>query len=156
MRAECWGRAVVFLRVIFALATAAYAVWNSVPPVKTLLFKFGQFHPSGTEAKFIPLMNATPVWQAALWLVANFIYLIAAYRLVTRPRGAFPVFLLAALVDVGVWGLSKMKLVYDQTFNAQELQLDYYILGGLAVMAVIYLLFSRTRAKRVTPTLLAG
>lgn len=139
---------------MFALITAAYAVWNAILPAKALGYKYGLYQPSGMELKYLPLINATPDWQWGVTLLSSLIFLIAAWRLVTQPRGAFGPFVLAALIELIAWGLAKMGKAYNAAFTTEELKIDYYIWGGVAVMALIYFLFSRTRKKRVTPTVL--
>ncbi len=143
-----------FVRLVFALITAAYAAWNAIVPIKAVCYKYGLYHPSGMELKYLPLINATPVWQWGLLILASLIFLIAAWRLVSQPRAAFGPFVLAALVELVAWGIAKMGKAYNAAFTADELKLDYYIWGAVAVMALIYFLFSRTRKKRVTPTVL--
>jgi hypothetical protein len=146
------------LRWILALATVAYALWSAVPPVTTVFFKLGRMPPAmATGAqRYVPLMQVTPWWQVALWLFIVLTYLFAAFRVVTRPREAFIPFLLAAVLDAANWYISKQRPVYDKTFTPQELMLDYVILGGLVVGAILYYAASRVRRKRVQPAVLTG
>lgn len=148
----------VFLRWILALATVAYALWNAVPPVTTLLFKLGNLPPAlATESqRYVPLMQATPLWQVGVWLFADLVYLFAAFRVASRPRGAFTPFLIAAAIDVANLLWMRQQPVYMKTFTAQELMLDYVVMGGLALGALLYLAASRTRQKRVQPAVLTG
>lgn len=148
----------VFLRWILALATVGYALWNAVPPVTTLLFKLGNLPPAiaAESQRYVPLMQATPWWQVAVWLFADLVYLFAAFRLVSRPRGAFAPFLIAAVIDLANLLWMRQQPLYLNTFTAQELMLDYAVMGGLALGVVLYYAASRTRKKRVQPAVLTG
>ena len=156
LRGRRWGRYDGISALDSRLATVAYALWNAVPPVTTLLYKLNKMPPAmaAETQRFIPMMQATPWWQVALWLFIDLTYLFAAFRVVTRPREAFVPFLIAAVLDAANWYISKQRPIYDKTFTAQELQLDYIILCGLVVGAILYFAASRVRRQRIQPAVL--
>lgn len=152
------GSVMIVLRWILALATAAYALWNAIPAAAAALYKLNKL-PSAVQGgvqRYVPMMQGMAWWQIAVWLFADLLYLFAAIRLVSRPRESFGPFVLAVILDLAGWAYLKIQPIYDRTFNAMELTIDYYIIGGLLAAAVLYWLSSRVRKKRVQVAVLSA
>jgi hypothetical protein len=163
-----------FLRGLLALLAIAYGLFNTVAPISTALYKlqgkwpagwtmaqkalsYPPFNAGASADRFIPLMQATNWVQIGLWLLADLLYIVAGFRLIGRqPRSAFPVFLVAFILDVATWFTFKRLAVYDQTFSPAEQQQDYVIFGVVVLLgALIWLVGRSVRRKRVQPTLLS-
>jgi hypothetical protein len=166
-----------FIRWILALLTIAYALFNAIAPVSTLLYKLQTQWPQGWAAaqkalsfptftlggvganRFTVLMQATNWLQVGMWLLADLLYIVSAFRLMgRRSRGAAPVFFVALLLDVATWLTFKRMAVYNATFSANDQNQDLVIFGVVAVLGVlVWLTGSRRKAKgRTQPAVLTG
>lgn len=65
--------------------------------------------PGDHYPRFIPLMNATPTWQLALWSAAGLLFLSAGWRLVRDRHGAFALFAIALALTYTVSGVAWME-----------------------------------------------
>lgn len=58
---------------------------------------------------FVPLMDATPAWQLAVWIAAGLLFLTAGWRLVRARRGAFALFATALALTYTVSAMASME-----------------------------------------------
>ena len=163
-----------FVRWILALLTIAYALFNAIAPVSTLVYKLQDKWPQGWAAlqkslsfptfslggagasRFAPLMQATNWLQVAMWLLTDILYIVSALRMMgPRSKGAAPVFAVALLLDVATWLTFKRMTIYNATFSANDQQQDLIIFAVLAVLGVlIFLTGTRKRRTRLQPAVL--
>ena len=54
--------------------------------------------PGDRYQRFVPLMNATPPWQVALWIAVALLFLVVAWRLLRKNHGTFSLFVIAVLL----------------------------------------------------------
>src|SRR5512146_1153485 len=54
--------------------------------------------PGDRYQRFVPLMNATPAWQMALWVAVALLFLVVAWRLLRKNHSAFSLFAIAVLL----------------------------------------------------------
>ncbi len=157
----------VVVRWILALLTVAYALFNAIAPVSTLLYKLQNQWPQGWAllqkslsfstfsmggagtSRFALLMQATNWLQVAMWLLADFLYIVSALRLMgRRSKGAAPVFAVALLLDVATWLTFKRMPIYSATFSANDQHQDMVIFVVLAVLGVLIFLVGGLRKPR--------
>ena len=69
----------------------------------------GGLLPGDHYPRFIPLMNATPSWQLALWIAAGLLFLAATWRLARARHGAFALFATALALTYTVSGVAWME-----------------------------------------------
>ncbi len=164
-----------FIRWILALLAIAYALFNAIAPVSTLLYKLQNEWPQGWAAaqkalsfptftlggagsdRFTLLMQATNWLQVGMWLLADLLYIVSAFRLMgRRSKGAAPVFLVAFVLDVATWLTFKRMPVYNATFSANDQQQSLTIFAVVAVLGVlVWLTGSRRKPKaRLQPAVL--
>jgi hypothetical protein len=79
---------------------------------------------------------------------------IAAWRLF-RGGKAFAVYLAGYLVDLVQWWFMQGSEAYKRSFTPQELVLDYYILGALAVVGAL-IWFTERRRRPPAAKMAAG
>lgn len=104
-----------------AWALALFAFWQALAmffaPVLIIAYRvrwlgiddfLGGQLPGDQYRRFVPLMNATPAWEMALWIAVGLVYLVLAWRLLRNRPGAFVLFAggaAAGLCD-GIGGLA--------------------------------------------------
>lgn len=132
------------LRMVLAVLTALEALWELYPLAMTVGYKMHLLSATGAEAKYVPLMQATQWWQIAIWIAVTVLLAVTAWRLF-RGAKALALYAVALVLQVIGWWLFHNMPVYSQTFTPAELQMDYWILGGMLVVGVlIWLVESRS------------
>ena len=86
--------------------------------------------------RMVPLWDATPMWQLAIFGAGGLLALMAAWRLFTGGK-ALGVFALAVVAEVAAWWFMHKLPAYGTVFTKAELQYDYYTWGALAVVGVL-------------------
>jgi hypothetical protein len=125
------------LRWVLNLVTGGWGLYNLMPVLGTAAYKLGKAGkmPADVE-RMVPLMQATQWWHLGLWAVVVLLLLAASWRMFSGAKAAM-LLLVALVLDVGLWWLFQSMPVYKQVFTAGELQMDYYIMGGLAVVTLL-------------------
>lgn len=86
--------------------------------------------------RFVPLMNATGIWEPLVALLASALYLAAITQVLRRKAHAFSFFLGALALSIGPWLYSLSKAEVLQTFSLHHLVRDGVIYGLTAVLGV--------------------
>ena len=122
---------------------------------KALSFPTFSMGGAGTN-RFAFLMQATNWLQVGMWLLADLLYIVSAFRMMgSKSRDAAPVFAVALLLDVATWLTFKWMTIYDLTFSANDQQqtlVVFAILAGLG--ALVFLAGRKKRRPRLQPTFL--
>ncbi len=108
-RTATWGLALLTLCQALGtlLAPVLIIAWRlRWPRFENLLA--GQL-PGDHYQRFIPLMNAVPIWQLALWIAAGLLFLTAGWPLVRARRGAFALFATALALTYTVSAMAWME-----------------------------------------------
>jgi len=96
------ARIVLVFPVIFLAAREFFA------PILTLAYRLqgtglarilGAVTPGDDYHRFIPLMNATPIWLQGMWLVSGLLFLGSAWQLLRNNRTYFEFFVLALALE---------------------------------------------------------
>ncbi len=155
------------IRWILALVTIAYALFNAIAPVSTLLYKLQTDWPQGWATlqkslsfptfsmggagtnRFALLMDATNWLQVAMWLLADILYIASGFRMMgSKSKGAAPVFAVALLLDVATWLTFKRMPIYDATFSANDQQQTLVLFAVVAGLGVLIFLTGSNRRSR--------
>lgn len=132
-----------FLRWVLGALVLAYAGMCGLMAGMNALHKLGRLTTVPAEMqRMVPLWDATPWWQLALWGAVTLLLLVTAWRLFTGGK-AFGVFVLAIAADVATWWFMHNLPAYKTVFTKAELQYDYYLIGGMVVAAVLIWLTER-------------
>ena len=88
-----------------AWALGLFALWQALAvffaPVLIIAYRvrwlgiddfLGGQLPGDQYRRFVPLMNATPAWEMALWIAVGLVYWVLAWRLLRNRPGAFVLF----------------------------------------------------------------
>lgn len=92
--------------------------------------------------RMVPLWDATPMWQLALFGATALLMLVTAWRLFTGGK-ALGVFVLAVAAHVATWWFMHGLPAYSTVFTKAELRYDYYTFGAIAVVGVLIWLSER-------------
>lgn len=134
-----------FLRWVLGALVLAYAGLSGLIAVMTAAYKLGKLKTVPADVqRMIPLWEATPWWQLAVWGVVVLLLLAAALRLFRGGR-AFGVFALAVIAEAGLWWVMHKLPAYNAAFTPAELKMDPYILGGLVVGTLLIWVTERDR-----------
>lgn len=131
------------LRWVLGALVLAYAALCGLVGGMTAAHKLGKMATVPADVqRMIPLWDATPWWQVAVWGVIVLLLLVSAWRLFTGGK-AFGVLLLAVVADAGLWWMMHKMPAYQAAFTPAELKMDPYILGALLVVLVLTWLTER-------------
>jgi hypothetical protein len=122
-----------YLRVALGVLVGAYALYSLFPIGTNAAYKLGLLGVSEGEARLIPLWEATPWWQLAVWAALTAFLLHVAWRLV-RGRTALTAYVVALLLYAALWWTMQAQPAYQQAFTPAELQLDYLMLLAMALV----------------------
>lgn len=126
-----------FLRWVLGALVLAYGALCVLMGGLEAAWKFGKLKTVPAELqRLVPLWDATPLWQLALWGAGALLLLATAWRLFTGGR-AFGVFVLAVAAEVGLWWFMHALPAYQTVFTKAELRYDYYTWGAMAVIALL-------------------
>lgn len=142
------------LRSLVGLITLAYAAWTIFEAAVGVLGFMGPLPPKlvATLGPLLPTVG--PWWVTLLTLAGGLAYGVAATRIMSEPRGAWRVFLFAAVLDLAArWGASLLAAPGD--LQALVLR-DKLVLAVLAIGLVAYAGLSRARKKRIAPAVLTA
>jgi len=135
-----------FLRWVLGALTLAYGLMGLLMAGLNAAHKLGQLKTVPEDLqRMVPLWDATPWWQLGVWGLVILMLLVAAMRLF-RGGKAFGPFALALIGEGVLWWTMHKLPAYQTVFTAAELKYDYYILGGMAVAAVLIWLSERGKA----------
>jgi hypothetical protein len=136
------------LRIALGFVVGAYGVFCIFPIAANALYKAGQMPaPGGEAARMVPLWEATPWWQLAVWAAIVALFMLVAVRLI-RGRAALGLYLLAIVADRALWWVMHAGEAYQQAFTPAELQLDYVTLAAMVLVAVLIWVAERRPAPR--------
>lgn len=131
------------LRWVLGALVLAYGALCVLMAGLNVAHKLGKLSTVPTDLqRMVPLWDATPMWQLAIFGVGGLLALMAAWRLFTGGK-ALGVFVLAAAAEVGAWWFMHKLPAYSTVFTKAELQYDYYTWGALGVVAVLIWLTER-------------
>jgi hypothetical protein len=139
------------VRELFAPAlTLAYFSRNTA-----VAQALGAQTPGDDYRRFIPLMEATPLWLQAVWVASGLLFLASAALLVFRRRSAFPVFVSALALDILGTLVEQSLPAYRETFSfaTPNPMRDVVIPAAqlaipLAIAALLWLMSRRAPAAR--------
>lgn len=132
-----------YFRWLLGLIALGWGLYAATPMVFTALYKFDPSKPVPAEGqRFIALMQATPWWVVGAWAAMFLLTMLAAWRLF-RGGPAAMLLGLVTIANAGIWWVFHNMPVYKSTFTASELQMDYYIMGGLVAATVVVWLTER-------------
>ena len=133
------------LRWVLGALVLAYAGMCALMGGLNAVHKLGKLTTVPAELqRMVPLWDATPWWQLAVWGVVVLLLLTAALRLFQGGK-AFGVFALAVVGEVGLWWVMHKLPAYNAAFTPAELKTDPYILGGLVVAGLLIWVTERDR-----------
>lgn len=133
-----------YLRWALGVLLGLYALMGLYPAGVTVGHKTGLLtNLPADAARMVPLMDAMAWWQVVVWIAALLILGFAAWRLLRGGKALLP-FAIGFVVDIGGWLTVQSMDAYRQIFTARELQMDYYILGGLLVALLLTWWIERT------------
>jgi hypothetical protein len=96
--------------------------------------------------RLIPVMDATPSWLAALWVVAGLLYLVALWQMLRRTGASFVWFLLGAGLDLaGVLAIRSIEASTGIVVNPIPL---VRLAGFLLTFSVGFVLWRMTGKSR--------
>jgi hypothetical protein len=125
------------LRMALGVLVGAYGVFCLFPIGANALYKAGQMpSPAGDAARMVPLWQATSWWELAVWTGVVVLFLVIGLRLL-RGWPAFGLYLVALAVDGALWWVMHASEAYQQAFTPAELQMDYVMLAGMALVGVL-------------------
>jgi hypothetical protein len=89
----------------------------------------GRFTPGDDYHGFIPLMDATPWWIHALWVLAAVLFVASALQFLRKRRAAFPLFVTAWVLGTAGNLISQSMPAYKKavSFPAPMFMRDYFI-----------------------------
>ena len=132
-----------FLRWVLGALVLAYAGMCGLMAGMNALHKLGRLTTVPAEMqRMVPLWDATPWWQLAVWGAVTLLLLVTAMRLFNGGK-ALGVFVLAIAGEVAVWWFMHKLPAYSTVFTKAELQYDYYTWGAMAAIAVLIWLTER-------------
>lgn len=131
------------LRWVLGALVLAYAGMCALMGGLNVAHKLGKLTTVPADLqRMVPLWDATPMWQLAIWGAAALLLLVSAWRLFTGGK-ALGVFLLAIVADVATWWFMHSLPAYQTVFTKAEQQYDYCIMGGMVAVAVLIWLTER-------------
>ncbi|MDP1630751.1 MAG: hypothetical protein Q8L66_04965 [Caulobacter sp.] len=131
------------LRWVLGALALAYVGMSGLMAGLNALHKLGRLTTVPADLqRMVPLWDATPWWQLAVWGASLLLMLIVAWRLFTGGR-AFGVYVLAVAANIAGWWFMQSQAAYQTVFTAAELQYDYYSIGALIVVGIIIWLTER-------------
>jgi hypothetical protein len=126
-----------FLRWVLGVLVLAYAGMCGLMGGMNALHKLGKLTTVPAEMqRMVPLWDATPWWQLALWGAVVILLLVTVMRLFIGGR-ALGVFVLATAAEIATWWFMHKLPAYQTVFTRAELQYDYYIIGAMIVVALL-------------------
>lgn len=110
--------------------------------------------------RFIPLMDATPVWLHGLWVASGLFYLLAGWRLLRNGRGAFALFAAALLLQFAGAAAGQLLPELAQlnrrafTFAHLDILRDYLMPAAQLILLAMasWALWWRERSPRAQPS----
>jgi len=128
---------VAHLRIGLGVLVGAYGLSNLAPIGSNALYKAGGLrNPPADLARMVPLWEATPWWQLAVWTGIVALLLVVAWRLI-RGRTALGLYVLGLLAQTAFWWVMHAGAAYQQAFTPAELQMDYDMLLAIALVGVL-------------------
>ena len=137
------------LRVALGAVVAAYGLFCLFPIATNAAFKLGLLHAGGDEARLIPLWTATSWLQLAIWAAVVAVFIAVGWRLI-RGQAALGLYVVAVLLDAGLWWVMQSSDAYQQAFTPAELQMDYDMLLGRIIAGVLIWWVERRPDARAT------
>lgn len=126
-----------FLRWVLGALVLAYGGLCALMGGMNALHKLGKLATVPAEMqRMVPLWDATPWWQLAVWGLTALLLLVTAWRLFTGGK-ALGVFLLAVAADVATWWFMHKLPAYQTVFTKAELTYDYYTIGAMVLVALL-------------------
>ena len=114
----------MILRIVLALLVALQALSSGFPLLGYVAYKLRLIHPgAGPAALMIPLWEATPWWQLAVWALCVAALILAAWRLIRR-RPALLIYAGAILANTGLQWLMQLTPAYHRLFTAATTRFD--------------------------------
>ena len=131
---------IAHLRIALGAVVAAYGLVSLIPIAANGAFKLGLLHPSGAQARLIPLWSATSWFQLGVWAAVVAVFIVVGWRLI-RGRAALGLYVLAVLLNTALWWIMQSGDAYQQAFTPGELQTDYDLLlatiaAGVAIWRI--------------------
>ncbi len=125
------------LRWVLGALVLAYGALCALMAGLNVAHKLGKLTTVPADAqRMIPLWDATPWWQLAIWGAATVLLLMAGVRLFTRAK-AFGPLLLAVMASVASWWFMHNLPAYQTVFTEAEKQYDYYTFAVMGVVLVL-------------------
>jgi hypothetical protein len=87
--------------------------------------------------RFIPVMDATRVWESAVSLLAAVLYIAVVVQILRRNRFAFALFTAAITLNLGLWIHDLSKPQFVQAFSSAHLQRDAMLYLITALLGVL-------------------
>ncbi|MDE2182852.1 MAG: hypothetical protein KGJ78_07505 [Alphaproteobacteria bacterium] len=112
-------------RWLFAIVMLGLAWREFFAPLLTLAYKLGdaplarllgRLTPGDDYRRFIPLMDATPLWIQAMWVMSAVLLIAAAVALLWKKRAAFGLFASAMLLEIAGTLISRQIPAYHAAF----------------------------------------
>jgi hypothetical protein len=125
-----------YVRMVLGVLVGLYSLMGLYHVVSTISHKTGMNLAIPGAAEMAGLMDAIAWWQVAVFAVASVAYGIAAWRLLRGGKALIP-YAAAFVLDTVAWMALKGTAAYQAAFTAQELQMDYYIMGVLLLGLVL-------------------
>ena len=127
----------IFLRIGLALVVIAQAFSSFFPLLGNTLYKSGLAPDvTGPAARMIPLWDATPWWQLAIWFAAILLLVAAACQLIRR-RPALGLYLAAIATNAGLRWIMQTGPAYRQVFGETSMGFSYARLGILLLVGAL-------------------
>ena len=125
-----------YVRLVLGVLVALYAAMGLYNFGTTIAVKGGMMALPASMARYAPLVEAVAWWQVIALIVTLLIYLVAAWRLL-RGGKAFAPYLVAFLLDTALWLYAKTMPAYQQVFTTADQQIEYGMMGTVAVGLLI-------------------
>jgi hypothetical protein len=87
--------------------------------------------------RFIPLMNATPLWSSVLALFAGMLYIVVAIQVLGRRKSAFGLLIAALALSAGQWIHELNNPLFTEAFSFAHLTRDAMMYAVTALLAAV-------------------
>jgi hypothetical protein len=114
------------VRWLFAFLVVVLGVREFFAPALTFAYRFGDlplaqtlggFTPGDDYRRFIPLMEATPLWLLGMWVASGATFLASAMMLVWKRQAAFLCFVAAVFLEIASGLIARTLPEYQAAFS---------------------------------------
>jgi len=121
-----------YVRWALGVLVGLYALTALYHMVLTVGHKTGMAMSLPGAADMGGLMDAIAWWQVVVFLLAVIGYGVAAFRLLRGGKALVP-YAAALVLDAIGWLTIRSTAAYQSAFSAEQLQMDYYVMGALLI-----------------------